>query len=269
MILDNICRSVINTAKLAGDFALSEIDAINPEQVQSKGGRDLVTHIDHSCERRIVAALSRLIPEAGFITEEDTTDIGKKELTWIVDPLDGTTNFVHGIPFFSVSIALMMQDKIVLGVVYNPGLDECFHSYEGGGVYLNDNPIRVSNTVSLGDAMIATGFPYDVPDDIFRYLELLRVLITHSHGVRRFGSAAIDLAYVACGRFDAFYETGLNPWDVAAGTFLVNQAGGEVTDFSGNINGFLFGKELLACNKALYPRFFDLTNSYLSGKRPL
>ena len=267
MILDNICRSVINIAKVAGDFALSEIETIDHKHVHKKGDRDLVTHIDHSCERRIVASLSRLLPEAGFITEEDTIENAKKELTWIVDPLDGTTNFVHGIPFFSVSIALLIQEKVVLGVVYNPGLDECFHSFEGGGVFLNDVAIKVSDTISLGDAMIATGFPYDVPEDIDRYMDLMRVFITHSHGVRRFGSAAIDLAYVACGRFDAFYETGLNPWDVAAGAFLVKQAGGEVTDFSGSTNGYLFGKEMIACNKALFPRFFDLTNSYLAGKR--
>jgi myo-inositol-1(or 4)-monophosphatase len=262
MILENICRSVVNIAKVAGDFALNEIERVTPDQIRLKGDRDLVTHIDQTCEKRIVSALSRILPEAGFITEEDTVDNVQKEMTWIIDPLDGTTNYVHKIPLFAVSIALRVHEKVVLGVVYIPGMDECFHSYEGGDVYLNERPIKVSETRSLADAVIATGFPYENMPGMERYMELLKVFVSHSHGVRRFGSAAMDLAYVACGRFDAFYEVGLNPWDVAAGAFLVKQAGGEVTDFTGGA-GYLFGKEMIACNKALFPRFFDMTNTYL------
>lgn len=265
MILENICRSVVNIAKTAGDFAINEIDDLTIAHIKKKSDKDFVTYVDQTTEKRIVAALLKLLPDAGFITEEDTITNETKELTWIIDPLDGTTNFIHGIPFFAVSIALMHHDRIILGVVYNPGSGECFHSYEGGEVYLNDKPVKVSSTYSLADAIIATGFPYEELRDVNRYMELLKVFVDHSHGVRRFGSAALDLAYVACGRFDAYYEPGLNPWDVAAGAFLVKQAGGEVSDFTGG-SGYLMGKEILACNKAMYPRFFDLTNSYLVGK---
>jgi myo-inositol-1(or 4)-monophosphatase len=264
MILETICRSVVNVAKMAGEFALNEITHLTVDHIRFKGDRDIVTHIDQSCERRIVSQLAKLMPEAGFLTEEETVAHEIKDVTWIIDPLDGTTNYVHGIPFFSVSIALMMHGRIVLGVVYNPGLDECYYSYEGEGVFLNDQPVQVSRITSLGDAVIATGFPYEDLKEVDRYTSLLKVLMTHSHGVRRFGSAAIDLAWVAGGRFDAFYEAGLNPWDVAAGAFLVQQAGGVVCDFSGGTN-FLFGKEIIASNKNIFPRFFDLTNSYLIG----
>lgn len=265
MMLESICRSVVNAARFAGEFAFGELDQMTSEHIRYKeNDRDMVTHVDQACERRIVTALQKTLPEATFLTEEKTIDNHHGEMTWIIDPLDGTTNYVHRIPCFSVSIALMMHGRIVLGVVFNPGLDECFHSFEGGGVYLNDKPIQVSQTGSLSNALIATGFPYEEMPGMDRYIELLKVFNTHSHGVRRFGSAAIDLAWVACGRFDGFYESGLNPWDVAAGAFLVKQAGGLVSDYSGGDN-FLFGKEIIASNKALYPRFFDLTNSYLAA----
>lgn len=266
MILENICRSVVNIAKVAGDFVLSEMESLMPDQVKYKGERDLVTYVDQTSEKRIVSALSKVIPDAGFLTEEQTIANQNRELTWIIDPLDGTTNFVHGIPMFCVSIALMQHDRVILGVVYNPAFGECFHSFEGGKVYLNDKPVHVSETYSLGNALVATGFPYSDLPDINRYMELFKVFIAHSHGIRRLGSAAIDLAYVACGRFDAFYEAGLNPWDVAAGAFLVKQAGGEVTDFTGG-SGYISGKEIIASNKAIFPRFFDITHSYLVGKQ--
>jgi myo-inositol-1(or 4)-monophosphatase len=263
MMLENICKSVVNVARVAGEFAFSELDMLTREHIRYKNNdRDIVTHVDQACERRIVSGLQKVLPEATFITEEKTIDNLQGEMTWIIDPLDGTTNFVHHIPFFSVSIALMMHGRIVLGVVFNPCLDECFHSHEGGEVFLNDQRIEVSNTRNLAEAMIATGFPYDEMKNADQYMELLKVFTSHAHGVRRFGSAAIDLAWVACGRFDGFYEAGLNPWDVAAGAFLVKQAGGLVTDFSGG-DDFLFGNEIIASNKALFPRFFDLTNSYL------
>lgn len=266
MMLDILCRSVINAARVAGDFALNEIADIRKDQVKLKGNRDMVTYVDSGNERRIVSELSRILPGAGFITEEQTVAFEKKELVWIIDPLDGTTNYVHGFPMFSVSIALMQNGKVVLGVVYVPALDECFYGYEGGGVFLNDRPITVSPTHSLADALITTGFPYEDLPDLDRHMELLKVYITHSHGIRRTGSAAVDLAYVACGRFDAMFETGLNPWDVAAGALLVKLAGGEVSDYTGG-TGYLFSKQIIACNKALFPRFFDLTHSYLIGKQ--
>ncbi len=267
-MLENLCRSVINAARVSGDFAMNEISDLKRDQIKLKGHKDLVTYVDHANERRIVNELLKVLPGAGFITEEQTVTNENRDFTWIIDPLDGTTNYVHGIPIFSVSIALMHLGRIVLGVVYIPALDECFYSYEGGGVYLNEKPVSVSTVQSLGDAIIATGFPYEDLPDLDRHMELLKVYISHSHGIRRMGSAAIDLAYVACGRFDAMFETGLNPWDVAAGAFLVKQAGGEVTDYTGG-TGYLFNKELIACNKALFPRFFDLTHSYLVGKQIL
>lgn len=262
MILENICRGVINIARVAGDFAMQEIERVSAEHVKLKGERDLVTYVDQTAERKIVTSLRKVLPEAGFITEEKTVADDRRELTWVIDPLDGTTNFVHRIPMFSVSIALMRQGEVILGVVYNPGLDECFYSWLGGDVFLNNRAVKVSSERSLGEAIIATGFPSNELPDMDRYMELLKVCVTHSHGIRRVGSAALDLAWVACGRYDAYYESGLQAWDVAAGSFLVKQAGGEVSDFSGG-RDYLFGSEMIACNKAFYPRFFDLVNTHL------
>ena len=202
----------------------------------------------------VATELKNIFPESKFLTEENTVEQGTlrqahgdNEWLWIIDPLDGTTNFIHGIPTFAVSIGLMHKGKMKLGVVYEIMRDECFSAYEGSQSQLNGKPIYVSERKTLVDSLIATGFPYEKFDFIPQYLKTLSYLMQHTRGIRRIGSAAVDLAYTACGRFDGFFEYNLNPWDVAAGAFIVQQAGGQLSCFSGSDN-FIFGREILAGN---------------------
>ncbi len=246
-----ICQVVCDIARDAGAYIREELPLLSASDIERKSLNSYVTHVDTTAEKRIVKALEEILPEAGFIVEEESIDKKGYDHKWIVDPLDGTTNFIHGVPCFSVSIALMHRDEMMIGVVYEVMQDECFYAWKGGGAYLNDNPIRVSETTSLKESLLATGFPYHDYSQLNEYMELFTWCLRNSHGVRRFGSAAVDLAYVACGRFDGFFEYGLNPWDVAAGSLIVKEAGGAVSDFSKKDN-FVFGKEILAVNSAVY-----------------
>jgi myo-inositol-1(or 4)-monophosphatase len=189
--------------------------------------------------------LKKLLPGAGFLAEEGTDTKSENEYLWIIDPLDGTTNFLHGVPIFAISIALMRNDKPVLGVVYEVSHDECFHAIENGKAYCNDNEIRVSPISSLNESLLATGFPYHHTEKKDQYLDIIRTFLEKTHGIRRLGSAAIDLAYVACGRLEGFFEYDLKAWDVAGGAFILQQAGGKVSDFAGGGN-YLYGGELCA-----------------------
>lgn len=245
---------VIKIAKEAGDFIRSERSSFSAERIESKGVHNYVSYVDKTAENMIVDKLGKLLPGAGFIAEEGTGERKQGGLNWIIDPLDGTTNFIHGLPPFSVSIALIDNTNIVLGVVYEIKLDECFYSWKGAPAYLNGTEIRVSATGLVKDSLIATGFPYTDFSKMGPFIETFRYFMENSHGLRRLGSAAVDLAYVACGRFDAFYEFGLNSWDVAAGAFIVSRAGGEVGDFSGG-DDYIFGGELIAANARIYEEF--------------
>ena len=230
----------------------------------------MVSYVDKTAEQKIVDGLSKLLPEAGFITEENTSSKKGSTFNWIIDPLDGTTNFIHGVPCFSISIALMREKassqssqeekELIVGVIYEINLDECFYAFENGGAFLNGNKISVSSVVKLKDSLLATGFPYSNYTRMKEYLEVFEYLMHHSHGLRRLGSAAVDLAYVACGRFEGFYEYGLNSWDVAAGAFIVKEAGGKVSDFSGG-NDFVFGREIVACNSTTYDELLGVIKS--------
>lgn len=234
-------------AKEAGAFIRRERQHFDLDRVEHKGFNDLVSYVDKEAEKMIVGKLSQILPEAGFITEEGTKTTQAEEFNWVIDPLDGTTNFIHGVPIFSVSIALMERDEVVLGVVYEVNLHECFYAMKGGGAYCNDTPIKVSRARTLSESLIATGFPYYNFDLIDKYLAALKSLMQSSHGARRFGSAAVDLCYVAAGRVEGFFEYNLNSYDVAAGTLIVEEAGGKVTDFSGG-RDFVFGRQILATN---------------------
>jgi myo-inositol-1(or 4)-monophosphatase len=253
---EKLCKDVIEAAKNTGAFIFSELDKVKLHHIESKGTHDYVTYVDKTAEERLVKGLQKILPEAGFVTEENTIETQQREYTWVIDPLDGTTNFIHGLPCFSISIALMQNSEVILGVVYEINLDECFYSWGGGKAWLNGREIRVSETPSLSESLLATGFPYHDYSRLEKYLELFTWCLHNTHGVRRLGSAAVDLAYVACGRFDAFFEYGLNAWDVAAGGFIVQQAGGKVTDFSGG-NNFNFGREILATNAFIGEEFLD------------
>jgi myo-inositol-1(or 4)-monophosphatase len=244
--LTAIEKNVMNVCREVGDFIDYEGSQFDRSRIEQKEGfNNLVSYVDKESEKKIVSALSKILPGSGFIGEEGTDIEGTNGYRWIIDPLDGTTNFTHGLPIFAISIGLALKDKIVLGIVYEVNKKEMFHTIEGSPAYLNDKEIHVSSIATLQQSLLATGFPYYDFDKMEAYLKIIKTFLKQSHGVRRLGSAATDLAYVAAGRFEGFFEYNLNAWDVAAGTFLVQQAGGIVTDFSGGKN-FVFGGELIA-----------------------
>lgn len=252
--LELICRETRKTAIEVGAFIKEQQNKISADVIENKGTHDFVTFVDKTAEAKIIESLKALIPDAGFIAEEGTETFIGQTYNWIIDPLDGTTNYIHGFSPFAVSIALKREDKIVLGVVYEISLNECFYSWEGASAYLNNKTISVSNAPTLESSLVGTGFPYCNFEHLNNYMNLLKYLCLNSQGVRRPGSAATDLAYLACGRFDAFYEYGLQAWDVAAGAFLVQQAGGHVSDFSGK-NNYIFGQEIIASNSLNFVEF--------------
>jgi len=215
------------------------------QDLDIKGLNQLVTDMDVQVERELVDGLHQILPEAGFLTEEKTTTQSQSGSRWIIDPIDGTTNFVHGIPAFAISIALEADNKVELGVVFELNRHEFFHAVRGQGAFLNDERITVADHQNLEDTLIATGFPYYDFERTAKYLKALEQFMKHTRGVRRLGSAAVDLAYVACGKFDAFFEYSLSPWDVAGGSLLVEEAGGVVTDFEGG-SDYIYGKEIIA-----------------------
>lgn len=261
MNLEKLCTEVQNITRQVGAFITSEQAKFSLDRVEIKGKSNFVSYVDKTSEEMIVKALSELLPGSGFITEEGTAGSNEEVYKWIIDPLDGTTNFIHGVPPYAISIALTEGDEIVLGVVYEITHDECFYAWKGSKAYLNGNEIKVSIASETKDSLIATGFPYYNFEKIRPYINTMHYFMQNSHGLRRLGSAATDMAYLAAGRFEAFWEHGLHPWDVAAGTIIIRQAGGVVSDFKGG-NNFLFNHELIACNKAYYEEFFGIVNNF-------
>lgn len=247
MELDQIVNKVIEISKEVGGFIREQRKTFSSDKIEIKGLNDLVSYVDKTAEQKIVTSLQTVLPEAGFITEEKTINTVGERYNWIIDPLDGTTNFIHGLPVYSVSIALQEYDELILGVVYEINQDECFYAWRGSPAYLNGNIIKASDTPTINKSLLATGFPYYDFTRQEAYIKLFTELMKSCHGLRRLGSAAVDLAYTACGRFDAFYEYNLNPWDVAAGIVIVKQAGGDVVNFKGG-GEVLQTRELLATN---------------------
>lgn len=239
-------KQVIQLCEEVGSFIRKENANFDRTKIEQKGSfSNLVSYVDKEAEKRLVKKLEEILPGAGFMAEEGTVRIGTTEYTWIIDPLDGTTNFLHGLPIFAISIGLTKNDKTILGIVYEVSHQECFHAIAGGKAYCNEKIINVSPIKSLSESLLATGFPYYHTEKKENYLEIIKTFLEQTHGIRRLGSAAIDLAYVACGRMEGFFEYNLHPWDVAGGAFILQQAGGKVTDFSGGTN-YLFGGELCA-----------------------
>lgn len=261
MNIAKITTQVRELTETTGKYLAQQVNQVNEEMIISKARMDFVTEIDKESEIRLVRGLSAILPEAGFIAEEGTSQKKGSRFNWIIDPLDGTTNFIHGVIPFSISIALMDQEQLIIGVVHDPIQQESFYAWQGGGAWLNGNPIAVSSRKELSESLIATGFPYTDFSLIDPYMSSLRELMECTHGVRRLGSAAMDLAYVAAGRFDAFYEYHLKPWDVAAGTVLVKEAGGTVCDFRGEDN-FLFGENYLCTNQLIHNEFLNLVRKH-------
>lgn len=246
--LAEICQQTVQLAGEVARFLAEENQKFSREKIVYKGFNNLVSYVDQEAERITVEGCQRIFPEAGFVTEEGTVSAAEqasKGWVWIIDPLDGTTNFVHKVPMFSVSIGLVYDGKPVLGVVAHVPDNQIFYAWEGGGAWCNGERIGVSPVSELGQSLLATGFPYFEFDKIENYLSIIHQLMRSSHGLRRIGSAAIDLAYVANGTFEGFFEYNLSPWDVAAGICIVREAGGTVTDFSGG-DSALFGKEIVA-----------------------
>lgn len=233
---EHICQQVITVAKDAGNFIRQESELFSNAKVEYKGKNDMVSYVDKTAEEMIIEGLSILLPDAGFIAEENTNSSIAETFNWIIDPLDGTTNFIHGIPTYAVSIALKEKDELVVGVVYEVGRDECFYAWKGSKAYLNEKEIRVSSSENIASSLIATGFPYYDFSRNELYIALFTDLIQNCHGLRRIGAASVDLVYTACGRFDAYFEYNLKPWDIAAGILIVKQAGGEIFDFEGGDN---------------------------------
>lgn len=263
MNLNQITQQVVECAKNVGEFIRTERSSFSYKHVEIKGLNDLVSYVDKTSEQKLVEKLSEICPEAGFIVEENTkSDI--KEYNWIVDPLDGTTNFVHGIPCYAISIALEYKGEIIIGVVYEVAQNECFYAYKNGGAFLNNTKIEVSERKNLSESLIATGFPIYNFNRLDNYINALTYLMKNTHGLRRIGAAAVDLCYLACGRVDAFFEYNLNAWDVAAGALIVKEAGGSVTDFSSNQN-WLFGKEIIATNTHLKNEFNKVINNHFNN----
>lgn len=263
MNYEQICSSTVEIARNAGQYIHSRLGKHNFDNLKSKGKHNFVTEVDKSAEKQIVEALQQIIPGSGFIAEEGTSNKKGDRFNWIIDPLDGTTNFIHDTPPVAVSIALMENNEIVTGVVYEIFLKECFYAWKNSPAFLNGKEIHVSSAKKVSDSLIATGFPYHNFDRLKPFMLSLEYFFNNSHGVRRLGSAATDLAYVACGRYEAFYEYNLNPWDLAAGTFLILQAGGKSSDFRGG-NNYLFGKELVSANSNIFDEFLENVGSFMN-----
>ncbi len=238
----------IDISLKAGEEILNLFPRIH--KISYKGVINLVTEADLKSEAIIKKAIRKRYPNHTILAEESGLE-ERGDIRWVIDPLDGTTNFAHGLPWFCTSLALEVEGEIVLGIVYNPVLKECFSAIKEKGAFLNQKPIRVSQTKELGKALLATGFPYDIQQNPEPVMTRFRNMIMHARGVRRAGSAALDLCYVACGRFDGFWEERLHPWDTAAGMLIVQEAGGRVSDFSNNFYS-IYGKEILATNGFLH-----------------
>ncbi len=256
---------VEQTIKEAGAFIRAEAGKVSVQQIEHKSLNNLVSYVDKTAEEMLVKGLSEALPDSVFLTEEATVEQGEGEWRWIIDPLDGTTNFLHGIPLFSVSVALEHQGEIVMGWVYDIMHDGLYFAEKGKGAFRNGKPISVSAQDNIEYALSVTGFPYGKPEVVEAYMNILLYLTHETRGVRRLGSAAIDLAYVAEGKFEAFYEYKLNAWDVAAGSLIVQEAGGIITDFSGGDN-YLFGRQIIATNGKITKDLMEVIKTHFLDK---
>ena len=264
MDLEKLTRQVSDLCREVGRHIESERSGKKDLGLEKKGKNNYVTRVDKTAEKMLIGELKNFLPEAGILAEEGTGNEKADDIRWIVDPIDGTTNFIYGIPFYSISVALEIEKTLVLGVIFDIVHNDCFYAWQHGPAMLNGQTIRVSDSASLGDSLVATGFPYE-HRGLNRYLALFNDMVYRSRGLRRLGSAALDLAYVACGRFGGFFELGLNPWDVSAGIVIVKQAGGQLSDFSGN-QGHPSGKEIVASNGKIHDEMLNLVAEHYGTK---
>jgi myo-inositol-1(or 4)-monophosphatase len=253
----------VKAARAAGSIinrAALDLDSI---KVGSKGANDFVSEVDHAAEAAIIDTVLEAYPGHSILAEESGRERGAKdsEFVWIIDPLDGTTNFLHGFPVYAVSIALAWRGVVQQACVYDPTRNDLFIASRGRGAFLNDRRLRVSKRTRLSDSLIGTGFPFRRGDNFKRYLKMFEEVMQNCAGLRRPGAAALDLCYVAAGYYDGFFETGLNPWDVAAGSLIVSEAGGLIGNFTGEAD-FLFQREVVAGNPKVYGQLVGLLAPY-------
>jgi myo-inositol-1(or 4)-monophosphatase len=256
--------TAVKAAKRAGQYILKNLGKISKEDINLKQKADFVTRVDKESESIIINTIKECFPHHSFLTEESIKDEDTENYRWIVDPLDGTTNYIHQYPVFSVSIALEYKKEIILGVIFNPLRDELFTAEKGKGAFLNKNPINVSKVISLKDSLITTGFPFRRKKFIDIYLKLFKNVFHKVSDLRRAGSAALDLAYLACGRCEGFFEIGLSPWDIAAGDIIIKEAGGVVTDFGGGLD-YLSTGNIIAGNPAVHEKLLIEVRSIFAG----
>ena len=252
----------VRAARSAGEIILRSADKASHLAVDSKGKNDFATEIDRLAEKEIISIIKAAYPEHSILAEESGEHAGN-DFVWVIDPLDGTTNFIHGFPQYAVSIALKYKNRIEIGVVYDPLREELFTVKRGGGAMLNNRRLRVTGLTSMKGALIGTGFPFKVPQHLDAYLNMFRAITIDSAGIRRAGSAALDLAYLAAGRLDAFWEIELKEWDMAAGILLVKEAGGVATDFSFNDN-YLTSGNLIAGSPRMHQLMYQLIEPHVT-----
>lgn len=254
-------NTAVKAARRAGKVILRNLAQVDRLAVETKGRNDFVSEVDRFAEAEIISVIRNAYPSHGILAEESGHQPGDEYL-WIIDPLDGTTNYLHGYPQFAVSIGLYHQDRATQAVVFDPLRDELFTASRGAGAQLNDRRLRVSDVARMESALLGTGFPYKSMEHLDAWIASFRALLPVCSGVRRAGSAALDLAHVACGRLDGFWEIGLNSWDIAAGCLLIEEAGGRVSDFAGG-QGFLDSGNVVTGNPKIYTEMLRLLQESL------
>ena len=251
----------VKAARRAGSLITRASNDLDKLTVELKSQNDFVSEVDRVAEAAIIEVLREAYPQHSILAEESGLSEMASDYQWIIDPLDGTTNFLHGFPQYCVSIALAVKGVLTHGVIYDPTRNELFTASRGGGAFLNDRRIRVSKTLHLKDALLGTGFPFKEFEKFDRYVGMFKELTPKCAGIRRPGSAALDLAYVACGRYDGFWEMGLSPWDVAAGAIMIKEAGGLVTDFAGE-DKFLESGAIVTATPKVFPSLLQVVQAH-------
>jgi myo-inositol-1(or 4)-monophosphatase len=258
MKFSSYANTALAAAKAGADILISHYNG--KLNIEYKGETDPVTQADKNSQKAVIKVIKDVFPDHGVLAEEDGVKEIDKSYCWIIDPLDGTVNFVHGVPMFCVSIGLKYKDEVIAGVIYSPVLKEVFIAEKGRGAWLNGKKIEVSKNQDIIRSLAATGFPYYFRKDSKRVMKNFYNIAYEAQGVRRLGTAALDLAYVACGRFDFFWEEGLKPWDAAAGILIVKEAGGKISDYHGDNNPLFRGTLLAANNQTIHKKILDIIN---------
>ena len=260
--MEPLLNIAVSAARQAGEIIIRHMEQVDRLKITAKNGNEYFSEVDIKAEQAIISCIRKAYPEHGILAEESGSQDGDGESVWIIDPLDGTSNYLHSFPFFSVSIALKVKNRIEHGVVYDPLRHECFAASRGRGARLNDRRIRVSQQTQLSTALLGTGFSSRDTTVSQRYLPTFEALIGKCAGVRKTGSAALDLAYVASGRLDGLWEFGLRPWDIAAGSLLIREAGGLISDFQGS-DDFLSNGSIVAGNPKVFKSLLQTISSAL------